>query len=286
MEILLTGARGFCGRHLLNALQATSHTVHALARDWSGGESAGNLKLIEADLSAAPELPARFDAVIHTAAKLSTGPTTPADFQKHNTDATKRLIEAAITVGASRFIFFSAMSIYGKVAVDKVSEDTSPVDPDAYSLSKLESETVLAEVAAELPSASLRLPSVLGPGTENGWLTGVIGKLRRGEPVNFVNPDTPFNNAIHIDDLCALLLSLLDRPMSGATVANLGLTETLPVGELLTALKTTLGSNSELTGIANPDAPGFQIDCGRAVQELNWSPMSPQTLISRLGASS
>ncbi len=286
MEILLTGARGFCGRHLLNALQETSHTVHALARDWSGIEPTGNVRLIEADLSAAPELSAKFDAVIHTAAKLSTGPATTEDFQKNNADATKRLIDAAINAGASRFIFFSAMSVYGKITADVVSEKTAPVDPDAYSLSKLESEAILAKVSTELPSVTLRLPSVLGPGTENGWLTGVIGKMRLDEPVNFVNPDTPFNNAIHIDDLRALVLSLLDRPMTGATVANLGLTETLPVGEFLAALKTTLGSNSELNGIANPDAPRFQIDCTRAANDLGWSSMSPQSLISRLGASS
>ena len=123
------------------------------------------------------------------------------DFQRNNTDLTRGLVNYAINAGARLFIFFSTISVYGSIGSSIVSEETPCKDPDPYSLSKLESEAYLAENQHAISSLSLRLPSVMGPGARYGWLTGVVAKMRRNEAVTFVNPDTLFNNAVHIADL-------------------------------------------------------------------------------------
>jgi cupin fold WbuC family metalloprotein len=275
-DILLTGAAGFCGRHIAAALRATRRTIVGVARHPHEGD-------IVADLAnPAADLPTPIGTVIHTAAKLSVPPMRASDFAADNVEATRRLIEHSLAAGACKFVFFSAMSLYGKVSSLTVNETTPIIAPDAYGASKLLCEQMLAEVADRLPSVSLRLPSVVGRDATLGWLTGVIRKLRVGEEVRFVNPGTPFNNLVHIDDLAAFMGSLVDRRFDGAEAVPLASTEPISVGEVVEILKAKLGSNSTLTATSVPDAPGYIVDDRRARDRYGWTPSRVIDVLDRL----
>ena len=180
--------------------------------------------------------------------------------------------------------FFSTISVYGSIGSSIVSEETPCKDPDPYSLSKLESEAYLAENQHAISSLSLRLPSVVGPGARYGWLTDVVTKMRRNDPVTFVNPDTLFNNAVHIADLADFIDRLIASPPTGAAAINLSLDGQMPVADLLYSLKSLLQSGSELIATSDSAKPGFMIDSTLGREKYGWRSMTVEPFLERLAA--
>lgn len=271
-DVLITGAGGRAGSAIAERLAAAGHTVNAQTRAKDG------------DLSISAFVAPGTKTVIHCAAELPGPKSSAAGIARNNVTATRNLIEAALTAGAERFLFFSAISVYGQVNENMVTEATPITNPDAYGASKLLGEQMLAEVAEQLPSISLRLPAIVGAGDQPNWLSRTVDKLRAGKPVHFINPDNPFNNAVHIDDLADFIINLLGQPLRGAHVINLAGVDTISVGEMVAVLKVELGSSSEVTSEVRPEQPGFTIDCSLAREKFGWKPMSMAALLARLAA--
>ena len=285
MNVLLTGARGFCGSYLQHSLRDRAYTLWAAARTWDNFPGIqSDYKALETDFSDFRCLPKRIDVVVHTAASLSVGPAENIDFQRNNTDLTRNLVKYAIDSGARLFIFFSAISVYGSSESSIVSEVTPCRNPDPYSLSKLESEKFLAENKDAISSLSLRLPSVVGPGARHGWLTGIASKMRRNDPVTVINPETPFNNAIHISDLADFIKKLIAVPPTGAEKINLALDDQMPIAELVSSLKSLLRSESTLTSKIDATRPGFMIDSALAREKFGWRSMTVHPLLRQLAS--
>jgi|GEM_PF-447320 len=281
---IVTGAGGYCGSAVVNCLTAASIPVVAVIRpnrstDLTGG---GNLQIVETDIKDPGGLPYRTDTIVHAAAKLGVKGVTAAELARENVEPVRKLIDYALEAETKRFIFFSAISIYGRVSDAIVSEATPIVDPPAYAVTKRLGEQMLAEVGDRLPSLSIRLPGVVGPGAKHGWLTGVLEKLRRNEPVSFVNPDTPFNNVVHVDDLAAFVRSLATRSWSGAEIVNLAAGDTMPVGEVVERLKKKIGSSSRLDARIDGNATSFTIDATRAIELFEWPAPSMADTLDRL----
>jgi UDP-glucose 4-epimerase len=288
-DVLVTGAGGRAGGALTERLLAEGYLVTALHRGNAGnlqglteGDHAGALDLVSCDLADAAHVPPGTKTVIHAAAELPVPSSSALGITRNNVEATRRLIDAAIEANVERFIFFSAMSIYGSGNGGVISESTPITNPNAYGASKLLGEQMLAEVAGRIPSVSLRLPAIVGAGTQPNWLSRTAEQLRNDEPVRYLNPATPFNNAVHMDDLAEFIISLVGQPLTGASVINLAATDSIPVGELVETLKTELGSSSELTAEEKPDQTGFTIDCTQARERFGWTPMSMRALVARL----
>src|SRR5262249_7182426 len=130
------------------------------------------LTVLLRDLGEAGALPDGVEAVVHAAA-VSPGPgvaATASDFVRSNAEATRRLSSWARGAGVRKFVYFSSVSAFGQVAGPVLDESSPRVDPDAYGVSKWLGEVVLQEQADGLPSVSLRLPSVVGPGAARNWL--------------------------------------------------------------------------------------------------------------------
>src|SRR4051812_7697038 len=109
MEILVTGANGFSGRRLVGSLRRT-HRVHSLCRTPAGGELEVVHDLREPlDMA---RLPARIDAVVHTAAIVGREANASSDVHRVNVQATVELAQYAARAGASHFVFFSTGGVY------------------------------------------------------------------------------------------------------------------------------------------------------------------------------
>ena len=287
MNILLTGAQGFCGSHLRRSLRNSPHSLWAAARTWpSSPNLLSDYKTLETDFSDFRPFPSRIDVVVHTAASLSIGETTKTEFRRNNVDLTRNLVNYAIDAGARLFIFFSAISVYGSVETSIVSEKTRCANPDPYSLSKLESEAYLAEKKCSINSLSLRLPSVQGPNAKHGWLTGVLYKMQRNEPVTFFSPDAPFNNAVHISDLAHFIDKLIASPPNGSAAINLSLNGQMPVANLLSNLKSLLRSSSILAPESEFNKKSFMIDDTLAKEKFGWRSMAVEPFLRRLASDS
>jgi nucleoside-diphosphate-sugar epimerase len=287
MSVLVTGASGFSGSFIARELARHGRDVVALHRSERPflGRLSGEprMRLHRGDLLDAAKLPGPFDVVIHLAATSPAPGVDVAQIVRDNVTGTQALIEAAEHWAAKAFVFFSSLSVYGEVAAGVVDERTAIVNPDAYGASKRLGELLLAERAERLPSLTIRLPGVVGPGAHRNWVSGVARTLRAGETVRAFHLDAPFNNAAHIADLAALVSRVMERPWMGRDTIVVGARGHITVREAITRLAKGLGVEARIEEIAAAK-PSFTLSSERAISRWGYDPMQIGAMIDRYAA--
>lgn len=137
MKVLVTGANGFLGRHVVDALVARGVAVRALVRPAAEIEKLewpASIEVVRADLRAARDLDKAFegvDVLVHLAAVVSGG----EEAQFAGTVAgTEKLLDAMSRSACRRLVLCSSFSVYNYSATRGVLDETSPlhVQPDVY----------------------------------------------------------------------------------------------------------------------------------------------------------
>ena len=277
MRVLVTGTGGFSGGHMATALESAGHEV------WRHFHQAGaaSPRTVLGDLADGITLPDGLQAVVHCAARSGQGGVSDRKLDRDNRLATEKLVAAGLEAGVDKFIYFSSLSIYGEIQDKEVTEETVIRHPNCYGRTKFAGEEALAAVADRLPSVSFRLPGILGQGARRHWLAGLAEKMLAGREVTVFNPDSPFNNAVHIRDLCWLVADLLDRPLQGADRLVLGASEPLPIRDVAERLRQGLNSASEIRVGDKPGAVSFTLSSDRAVTYHGYRPAPMADLLAR-----
>ena len=288
MELLLTGAGGFSGRYLCRYLAERGANVHAVVRRSQAIEPADpyacdRVNLICSDLRETSSFPSRIDAVVHTAATSPADGVTTEMMMLDNVVAMHSLVRYALQARARLFVMFSSVSIYGEVHQPVLDEATPVRNPDVYGMTKLLGEKILEQHAGDLPSVVLRLPGILGPGSRRNWLSVLKQKLRADQPVAFFNPDSEFNNAVHVADLAELVAGQLHRAHTGCLPAVLGAEGHMTVRDAVELLRAECASLSPIRMDESP-RPSFLIDSRRARDELGYRPMRIDDMLRRFAA--
>lgn len=287
MDLLVTGASGFSGSHLVRALLTRGHKVTALV-----GRSRGRLDpslaedpaltVLAGNLVTPGPLPPRVHAIVHAAARSPMPGVTSADMVRDNAQATANLIAYAAAAGAKTVVYLSSLSIYGSIAGPEVDETTPIVNPDAYGMTKYLGELLLGETAG-LRSLSIRLPGVVGPNSVRNWLTGVTERAKAGEDITVYNPDALFNNAIHVDDLSTFVADMTEGQFwDGHDAVTVGASESIPVLQAIETLLQALGSASRIRINAQP-RPSFLISNKKAQQKYGYGPAPIADVLRRIG---
>jgi UDP-glucose 4-epimerase len=189
MRIVVTGANGFLGKALCDALQKDGHDIVRCVRRFPAenefciGEINGLTDW--EDVFATPA-----DAVIHLAAKTPdashnsdrSGLVNP--YQTVNTEGTQRLALSAADRKVKRFIFISTAKVMGEGG-PRAYKDTDYPDPqDDYAQSKYQAELELRKIELEtgMPVVILRPPLVIGPGAK-GNLQRIVQLVEKGIPL-------------------------------------------------------------------------------------------------------
>ncbi|MCJ2089848.1 NAD(P)H-binding protein [Methylobacterium sp. E-005] len=166
--IALTGATGFIGRHLLADLTARGYRVRVLLRRPTALPE-GAASAVVGDLTRPINMAAALagvDAVVHSAGLAHAMSGAPEDdYRTLNTEATRKLAEAAARAKVRRFVFLSSIRAQvGPSASGVVGEGDPAAPTDAYGRSKLEAEQALAEIG--LDWVALRPVLVYGAGVK------------------------------------------------------------------------------------------------------------------------
>lgn len=220
-RVLITGANGFVGSHIVDALLREGHDVRAMVRttsdltflqdkpvDYVYGSLGDPASLLEAVRNA--------QWVVHNAGVVSQP--NEAGYDKHNTEGTKAVYLAAAEAApdAERFLFVSSQAAGGP-SMDgaPVREEDEPRPVTWYGQSKLRAERWLRG-RSELPWTIIRPPSVYGPRDraflplfrmiERGWAS----QVGRGHQLSL----------IHVQDLARQVLLQLDSPEAVGEVFN------------------------------------------------------------------
>ncbi len=176
-RVLLTGASGFLGRSIIDAL---GHDLSLVTLGRSGTNQ------ITADLSTqVPELVGPIDWVIHAAGHAHVVPRSATEcevFRKVNVDGTSNLLRALETIDDLKaFVFVSSISVYGCETGEFIDE-THPLEGSSpYAVSKIEAESMILRWCESrgIRCTVLRLPLIAGAGAP-GNLGKIIRAIRQG----------------------------------------------------------------------------------------------------------
>lgn len=174
-NVLVTGATGFLGQHLVRELVASGASVRGLSRSASGdavlaGLGATPVRGHLGDAEALNAAAAGTEAVFHTAADTNNWGPGDAAQTETNVGGTARLLAAARAAGATCFVHTSSVSAYSHLVTGTLREDVPQRGAESwinYERTKYASERLVRE--SGLPFLVFQPSHILGPGDYNNW---------------------------------------------------------------------------------------------------------------------
>lgn len=239
MHVVVTGAAGFIGSHLVEALLNRGDDVvgvdsfdpfyprAAKEQNLATARRHPGFRWVEGDIldhGTLASLLTPDTVVVHLAAKAGVRPSIqdPSAYIRANTEGTAAVADAMRKAGAVRLVFGSSSSVYGNATPVPFREDAAALVPiSPYAASKRAAELLLVGVAPlwGLRVAALRFFTVYGPRQRPDLAIHAFArKMLRGEPLTLFGDGTQARDYTYCDDI-----------VSG-TIAGIDWTESAPVG--------------------------------------------------------
>jgi dTDP-4-dehydrorhamnose reductase len=286
MKILITGANGLLGQHLIKELLHKPYTIIATSKGESRLPFSENHQYSyhELDVTDGPHVNLfinriRPDVIIHAAAmtQVDTCELNKIDCWNLNVTATRFLLDAAKETG-SKFIFISTDFVFDGLH-GPYTEDAQPNPVNYYGSSKWGAEKAVEE--SGLPWAIIRTVLVTGntvDGTRHNIVTWVKEKLENGERVRMV--DDQYRTPTFIEDLVNGVLLVLEKNATG--IFHISGKDTLTPYAIAIETARLLQLDESLIHKAEsadfPDAPvrppSTNFDISKAERELGYQPHS------------
>jgi len=217
--IAVTGASGYIGSALVNALTKYSSEILCVSR--KDLESISGMKFIKADVRSLDswlEIVAQADIIFHLAGNTSVyaAEKNPVESLNSTLLPITLLIKAAQELGCQpRVVFASTATVYGMTETFPVNETTKPNPITIYDLHKLfaEQQLKLATKEGLIDSVSLRLANVYGPSSsvssadDRGILNRVTAMAMQGKDLIVYGDGNYLRDYIYIDDVVNAFLN-------------------------------------------------------------------------------
>ncbi len=256
-KVVVTGAAGFIGSHLVRRLAACGATVTGIDNERSGLWSRVPVDLCRAvhadfahcsDAELAEAL-AGADVLFHLAAeKYNSSKSSPQKVIDVNISGTQRLFEAALAAGVRQTVFTSSLYAYGSLGPEDMKESDVLRPITTYGMSKVAGEDILRSLRFRygFSSAVARLFFVYGPGqfAEGGYKSVIVSNFERlargGSPIVFGDGRQELDY-VYVDDVVRALIMLADPDTDGTTV-NIGSGRGYSINEVTEAMLLVAGA--------------------------------------------
>jgi UDP-glucuronate 4-epimerase len=281
MRYVVTGAAGFIGSHLTEALQAAGHDAVAIdsftdyydpaqKEDNAAAFDVSRLDLAEEELALDG-----FDGVFHLAGQpgVRSFGTVFDDYVRRNLVATQRVFESAARAGV-RVVFASSSSVYGDAERYPTPEDTRPQPISPYGITKLGCEH-LADAYAKafgLETVVLRYFTVYGPRQRPDMaFARIVDALARGASFELYGDGLQSRSFTYVADAVGATVAAMERAAAG-TLYNVGGGAEATMRDAIATLEELSGRTLDL--VERPAAAGdvrrTAADTERIERDLGW----------------
>lgn len=263
MKVLITGAAGFIGSRLAEALLNHGHEVVGIddlstgrAENYPGQLIVGD---ILTDLPAGP-----FDLIYHCAASYRDREAWEAD-ARTNVLGTIEVVREAQRSDA-RLVYFQTSLCYGPNPASPVQLD-APLDPHgSYPVSKTAGEAYIRD--SGLDYVSFRLANIYGPRNLSGPVPTFYQRLTEGRPCTVVDSRRDF---VYVDDLVWVAVNAAKQ---GSGAYHIASGKDYSIGELYEAVRSALNitvPQPEVIPRQPDDVATLLLDPSRTEQEFGWT---------------
>lgn len=289
MRCLVTGADGFMGSHLVEALLGWDHCEHVFAfvhrtpLKWLPSEPTPRLTIIVGDVSRTQSMAKipDVDVIFHLAAVSSSSrcENNPEAARLTNFQGTINLLNRAIDMSPyPLFVFTSTAALYGEPEYVPIDEE-HPVEPrDPYTYGKLSAEITVMTYKRDqdLPAVIVRPFNVYGPRQPEEFLIPtIIIQCLQGIELR-LGDGRLLRNFTYVTDATNMLLRAASYPAARGQVINLGSRPVLPISRIAEMVVDITGCGLEpvydISKYREGDPTILEMDPALAEGFLEWRP--------------
>ncbi|WP_327292191.1 SDR family NAD(P)-dependent oxidoreductase [Streptomyces sp. NBC_01198] len=296
--VAVTGAEGFIGSHLVEALVASGRPVRAMVQ-YNSFSSHGWLELLHPDVldrvevvlgdvrdpGSVRDLVAGCDTVYHLAALIAIPYSyrAPRSYVDTNVSGTLNVLEAVRESGIPRLVHTSTSETYGTAQTVPITEDHPIVTQSPYAASKAGGDRLADSYHASFgtPVVTLRPFNTFGPRQSmRAVIPTVIGQVAAGETKVTLGDLRPTRDFTYVKDTAAAFLAVGTAP-AGQVVGrtfNAGTGGEISVGELVRLIGTLMDTDLAVLEDAQRLRPaGSEVmrlvcDATRLREATGWAP--------------
>ena len=295
---LVTGAGGFIGSHLVEALVAEGASVRAYVH-YNARSDWGNLELLAPDVLGSVEVVAgdvrdpfsvraavhSRDVVFHLAALIGIpySYVAPQSYVETNVVGTLNVLEAVRSEGVARLVHTSTSEVYGTAQYTPIDEAHPLQGQSPYSASKIAADTLAESYARSFstPVATLRPFNTFGPRQSlRALIPTIVAQALAGDRVSLGSLE-PVRDLTFVTDTVRAFLAVAEADAVVGRVLNAGNGQGISVGALASLLLELLESDAEVVrdeARVRPDESevGELVADASALREATgWEPQVP-----------
>lgn len=259
MKVLITGADGFIGSHLTEALYRKGYQVRALCQynsfnNWGWLEDISckdDIEIFSGDIRDpfyCEELVSGVDIVFHLAALIAIPYSyiSPQSYIETNIQGTLNICQASVKNKVSRVLHTSTSEVYGTAKFVPINED-HPLQPQSpYSASKIGADAIAMSFfnSFNLPLTIVRPFNTYGPRqSARAVLPTIITQIANGAKEISLGDTTPTRDFTYVEDTCSGFLKLSSCDDSIGETVNLGSNSEISISGALEIIKKLMKSD-------------------------------------------
>jgi nucleoside-diphosphate-sugar epimerase len=222
MKALVTGANGFTGSHLVQALEQRGVSVVGLVRKSSNLVRLADcqVQLVYGEITDRDALRVAMtgvDTVFHTAAYVELGLVNAAEMERVNVEGTRAVLDVAQELRVAKVVYCSTIGVYGDTQGKVINETFSRTQTDfssAYDMTKYQAQQIVDRFAAQgLPVISIMPSGIFG--ADDPHFGPVMQQFLKGRLKLWAGGDR-ITGIVHVDDLANAMILAAEKGKLGA----------------------------------------------------------------------
>lgn len=292
----MTGADGFIGSHLTEALVRAGHDVRALVLynsfsswgwlDYCAADVRGQFEVFAGDIRDPNGVRVAMrgnDAVLHLAALIAIpySYVSPDTYVETNVKGTLNVVQAARELGVKRVVHTSTSEVYGTAQFVPITEQHPLQGQSPYSATKIGADQIAMSFYTSFgtPVTVLRPFNTYGPRqSARAVIPTIITQIATGERRIKLGALSPTRDFTYVDDTVSGFIAALTSENGIGEVINLGSNFEISIGDTAREISEAMGADIEIVADEarfrpdNSEVERLCADNSKAQRLLEWKP--------------